>query len=181
MNDERHHVGGQFPWKKEHVERMQAAYAGGESWTIVAEEFGITRNSVIGKAHRLGLFKGAEPPPHYKRKAKPPPPPKPKPPPKIVYIPPPLKPPVIMLTKPDKSRPCVITELREAQCRWPLWTHPDQAPKHYCGRMRTLGPYCATHADVAYQPLKNRDDSGRYIALPGAVESRPRATRIARG
>ena len=50
-----------------------------------------------------------------------------------------------------------IMELRESMCRWPLGD-PASADFRYCGaKMQIgLGPYCAYHARIAYQPVADR-------------------------
>jgi GcrA cell cycle regulator len=58
-------------WSKERVEILKRMWAEGASARLIAEALGgdATRNSVIGKAYRLGLSKPSKPP---KRASEPP-------------------------------------------------------------------------------------------------------------
>ncbi len=54
------------------------------------------------------------------------------------------------------SKRVTIMELREGTCRWPLGD-PAHAGFSYCGAQAVTGlPYCAHHAQVAYQPSTER-------------------------
>ena len=54
------------------------------------------------------------------------------------------------------SRRVQIMDLREGTCRWPLGD-PSSADFCYCGASAMTGmPYCAHHAQVAYQPATER-------------------------
>ena len=54
------------------------------------------------------------------------------------------------------SRRVQIMDLREGMCRWPLGD-PTGADFCYCGASAMTGmPYCAHHAQVAYQPAAER-------------------------
>jgi GcrA cell cycle regulator len=54
------------------------------------------------------------------------------------------------------SKRVTIMELREGTCRWPLGD-PSSADFCYCGAKAVTGlPYCAHHAQVAYQPSTER-------------------------
>lgn len=45
----------------------------------------------------------------------------------------------------------VLIDLRNDQCRWPLWGEGHDEPRLYCGAGRDLGlPYCPDHARLAY-------------------------------
>jgi GcrA cell cycle regulator len=49
-----------------------------------------------------------------------------------------------------------IMELREGVCRWPLGD-PTSPDFRYCGARASEGlPYCAYHAQIAYQPATER-------------------------
>jgi GcrA cell cycle regulator len=55
------------------------------------------------------------------------------------------------------SERVTIMDLRESMCRWPLGdpTNPDF---RYCGAKMQIGagPYCLSHARIAYQPVQDR-------------------------
>jgi GcrA cell cycle regulator len=49
-----------------------------------------------------------------------------------------------------------IVELKEEMCRWPLGD-PTTAEFRYCGAHAPgVGPYCAHHGKLAYQPTQDR-------------------------
>jgi GcrA cell cycle regulator len=49
-----------------------------------------------------------------------------------------------------------IVELKEAMCRWPLGD-PTSSEFRYCGSPSSgVGPYCAHHSKLAYQPVQDR-------------------------
>ena len=67
-------------WTDERIERLKAMWAEGSTASQIAEELGgVSRNAVIGKAHRLGLESRPSPvkPGEEKEKARPRPPPRP--------------------------------------------------------------------------------------------------------
>jgi len=61
-----------------------------------------------------------------------------------------------------------IMELRESMCRWPLGD-PTSSEFRYCGaKMQIgLGPYCAHHARIAYQPAQDRRRDREKRAMRG--------------
>ena len=139
-------------WTDERVDLLKKLWKKGLSASQIAEELGdVTRNAVIGKAHRLGLSsrpsplkKAAKAAPEKKAKpaAKKKPAAKPKP--KAV----------------EKEEPAVITilTLTERMCKWPLG-HPGDDDFRFCGRKTVPGqPYCAYHAAMAYQAPQPRKD-----------------------
>ncbi|WP_298426927.1 GcrA family cell cycle regulator [Rhodoblastus sp.] len=160
-------------WTDERVEQLKKMWLDGLSASQIASELahGITRNAVIGKVHRLGLsgrVKSPAPAPVRARvkpraedekgaptapishgnlavalEARPAPAPAPRPAAKDVVIP--------------MSERVSIMELRESMCRWPLGD-PASPDFRYCGaKMQIgLGPYCAHHARIAYQPAQDR-------------------------
>src|SRR5215213_1085709 len=55
-----------------------------------------------------------------------------------------------------RSEGVTIMELREGVCRWPLGD-PTTPAFRYCGARAAEGlPYCAHHAQMAYQPATER-------------------------
>ena len=52
--------------------------------------------------------------------------------------------------------PATILTLRDTMCKWPIGDPAD--PKFaFCGRKSDCGPYCAEHAQVAFQPARKRE------------------------
>jgi len=107
-------------------------------------QFGLrfTRNSIIGRSHRLGLhFKRS--PGSEKRTQKPPKMFKPR---KIV------KHTAVIIPLPRLNIP--MNDLNENTCRWPAG---DAPPYNYCGKRRERGAFCSEHAALAYvQPKYSR-------------------------
>lgn len=164
-------------WTDERVELLRKLWLEGLSASQIASELshGITRNAVIGKVHRLGLSGRAKSAQAAVSPAAAPARPKLAPAPRAM-APRPIAPMVIGATAlAMKPRPApapvaapeavvvpiservTIMELREAMCRWPLGD-PTNAEFRFCGA-RTCeagAPYCATHAQLAYQPAQDR-------------------------
>ena len=164
-------------WTKERIERLKELWTEGLSASQIAAELGggLTRNAVLGKANRLGLTHGAA------KEARTPRPRKPHPPDPAPTAEPssPTEPtPASMPTKPvavsgpaaappapvalreaaivPQSEGVTIMELREAMCRFPLGD-PTTPEFRYCGAQAiTDRPYCAHHAQIAYQPATER-------------------------
>ena len=144
----------------------------------LTKEFGdnFTRNSVIGRAHRVKVFVNgvwkklceAYPRPSATRVArkqdKPFTQPRnrvraDKPATNAIYAPLP-KPPRSHLTIPVlAAAPDNIIKtlsLTETTCRWPIGD-PLEADFHFCGRRKSFGiPYCEHHAAIAYNPAARR-------------------------
>ena len=51
-----------YRWTPERIDRMRELLDKGVSFGLIAKELGCTRNSAIGKAHRLGIRTGRYPP-----------------------------------------------------------------------------------------------------------------------
>lgn len=128
-------------WTKERIAKLQKMWEKGLSASQIAEELGeVTRNAVIGKAHRLGLSGRPSPVKSAKKAAQ-----KPKPAAK--------KPP-----KETKAKVITLLMLTDRICKWPIG-HPDEATFHFCGIESAPGhPYCAEHAGMAYQERSSRKD-----------------------
>ena len=111
-------------WTVERVDDLARFWSQGLSARQIAEKLaGVTRNAVIGKAHRLNLQRGAE-------EAEP----IPEPPPPVPEVP-------IFAPMP---------EAKSWMCRWPL-EDPGRFGLHICGKTAQPGRYyCAEHLTVAY-------------------------------
>lgn len=154
-------------------ERASAAVAA----QILSEKFGgyVTRNMVIGKAHRLGLkhSEGKVASTHQKKSqqvgvkkplitqlAK------------IVQLPPQASSRLPVKPKPvdnsDGSRRIGLLDLRETTCRFPI-DDPRQESFGYCGAPSPVGkPYCDHHHRIAYvrhQPPVSRKKSGNHHGM----------------
>ncbi|GGE03985.1 hypothetical protein GCM10011529_07990 [Polymorphobacter glacialis] len=159
-------------WTDERIAQLKAGWEGGMTASQIAEQLGegVTRNAVIGKAHRLGLearpspVKGSEDPgvvaPPAAVAAPPVAPPPNSPPAAVAAT---LAPRPIVAKKPvrtGKAARTTLLDLNEKICKWPLG-HPGDADFHFCGKASQAGfPYCTEHCLLAYQaqlPRRDRD------------------------
>jgi len=129
-------------WTDETIEKLKQLWAKGQSASKIAEELGagITRNAVIGKAHRLGLK--ARPSPvrvdGSKSKA--------------------AAGAKARRGKAKKKKTIGLLDLTERMCKWPIG-HPGEADFHFCGAEAVPGtPYCQAHCQEAYQTPQSRRD-----------------------
>jgi GcrA cell cycle regulator len=155
-------------WTDDRVETLRKLWLDGFSASQIAKQLGggLTRNAVIGKVHRLGLSGRAAPSqpqrPAFKatRPARPAPAPAPAPrrpepvlqaaEPKVVYV-------------AEEAGSATVLTLGAHMCKWPIGD-PSSDGFSFCGRVSSgEGPYCAHHAQVAYQaaPRKAASAGGR--------------------
>jgi GcrA cell cycle regulator len=155
-------------WTDERIAQLKAGWEGGMTASQIAEQLGegVTRNAVIGKAHRLGLearpspVKGgdeaAEAAPAPVAAATTTAAPRPAP----VAAPPVAKPVAKKPVRTGKAARTTLLDLNEKICKWPIG-HPGEADFHFCGKPVQAGfPYCTEHCLVAYQaqlPRRDRD------------------------
>jgi GcrA cell cycle regulator len=159
-----------FPptWTVERIDAMKTLLEAPERWSaeavssIISKQFGlrISRNSVIGKAARLGipLNKNTSGP---KPKAEPKPKRKPKATPAqrrgLGVAPTMSKPqqpaPAKIRCDPLKAGMFHVTELEEGMCKWPTG---EGAEITFCGLNQVEGmPYCGPHCRLAFQPPRS--------------------------
>jgi len=125
-------------WTDETIETLKQLWEQGRSASKIAEELGegISRNAVIGKAHRLGLKSRPSPvrgdgAGGKSAKAK---------------------------TSGDKQEMIGLLDLSERMCKWPIG-HPGETDFHFCGAQAAPNmPYCEAHCREAYQTQQNRRD-----------------------
>jgi GcrA cell cycle regulator len=144
-------------WTHDRVEILTQLWTDGLSASEVARKLGgVTRNAVIGKLHRLGLLgtRATASAPHAPRPSRLPKAARaraalPRPPPRSGSLAPapPCPQPQDQLT----GTILQLTDLRRTTCRWPIGD-PQAEGFSFCGRRATRGPYCGSHAAVAYQP-----------------------------
>ena len=133
-------------WTHERIEHLKKLWETGHTASNIATELGgITRNAVIGKAHRLGLSG------RMKSKSKV----------SSVSIVRRKKMPanrnskIIELTTSvsEPMNPISFAGIKDGLCRWPLG-EPEDLDFKFCGRSSNDGVvYCDEHHSLAYQPL----------------------------
>jgi len=128
-------------WTDETIERLKALWSEGHSASRIADDLGegITRNAVIGKAHRLGLKSRPSPVRGDGSKAK-------------------SAGGKTKRKKAQKKQTIGLLDLTERMCKWPIG-HPGEADFHFCGAEAVPGtPYCQPHCAEAYQTPQSRRD-----------------------
>lgn len=158
-------------WTAEAIERLKALWAEGHSTAEIGRRMGISKNAVVGKAHRLNL--PARPSP-IRRDAVPRPAPVPRAPrpmPAARQVPPPMLraapvavAPVVAAAPaapvvrafPAAARP----RFGSRSCCWPIG-EPGTSGFRFCGADPMAGkPYCTEHAALAYvKPRDRREDA----------------------
>lgn len=126
-------------WTDDRVALLTKLWTEGKTAAEIAKELGgVTRNAVIGKAHRLKLSNRVSPiqqnkkPVQKKKKT--------------------AQPVAKTIAVSDAERETVsLIDLGARQCRWPIGDPQDEA-FGFCGDHSISGlPYCLEHSKVAYQ------------------------------
>ena len=141
-------------WTEDRVSLLKKLWGDGHTAAEIAKQLGgVTRNAVIGKAHRLKLSNRVSPiqqnkKPANKNTQR-----------KVVEkekittsaTPKSTTPTTSALKSPSPENLYSLTELQPRMCRWPSGD-PREEDFGFCGERTISGiPYCAEHAKVAYQ------------------------------
>tara|TARA_B100000575_G_scaffold281296_1_gene271801 strand:+ start:166 stop:660 length:495 start_codon:yes stop_codon:yes gene_type:complete len=155
-------------WTEEKVNKLKELWGKGNTASQIAEIIGgITRNAVIGKAHRLNLsakiktrtvssnenYDNAVEQRNNKikrgRRSK-------------------FK--SLIIEKDfEPENPKQLEELDENSCKWPMG-HPNEKSFYFCGRTSLKDfSYCKLHLLYAYQPKGKKEDVIEKDEVPGFI------------
>jgi GcrA cell cycle regulator len=157
-------------WNDETIARLRAFWDEGHSTAEIGRRLGITKNAVVGKAHRLNLVARPSPirrasveeklergAPQPRRVVGPtlasvseaqPPAPRASTP----RVPDVARPQPVLRAVPPSPRPAV----RVVSCCWPIG-EPGTPSFRFCSDAAMAGkPYCADHAAIAYVKVRDR-------------------------
>lgn len=155
-------------WTDDRVAVLKKLWGEGKTAAEIAKELGgVTRNAVIGKAHRLKLSNRVSPIQQNKKVAAPKP--------QNQNTQTPVQPRKRIKEVIDDDRERIpLTDLNAGECRWPMGD-PREANFGFCGcKALPSLPYCLEHSQVAYQPAtRNR------IMKDKAVEEQVTAQELA--
>jgi GcrA cell cycle regulator len=158
-------------WTEEKVAKLKELWGKGNTASQIAEIIGgISRNAVIGKAHRLNLsakiktraatsnknFEDSLEEKNIKtkkgRKSK-------------------FK--SLIIEKDfEPENPKQLEELDESSCKWPIG-HPDEEAFYFCGRSSLKDfSYCKLHLLYAYQPKGKKEEVVEKEEAPDFIEKK---------
>ena len=122
-------------WNDDTILRLRGLWNEGHSTAEIGRRMGITKNAVVGKAHRLTL------------------PPRPSP----IRCQPGRTISSSITPRPTSAQP-MRAGLRVSACCWPIG-EPGTAAFRFCDHEALHGkPYCRDHAQIAYVKARDRKD-----------------------
>lgn len=119
-------------WTDEQIDTLRKLWGEGLSTSEIGRQLGVSKNAVVGKAHRLGLPSRPSP---IKR---------------------------AVASAPARATRKVVSVPKESApkgptCQWPIG-HPNEPGFRFCGKPSlSAKPYCQEHYDIAYIPAQRRE------------------------
>ncbi len=152
-------------WSAEAIERLKALWAEGHSTAEIGRRMEISKNAVVGKAHRLNLSArpspirrepGDKPVAAVPRAPRLPAPRSTLPQPAMRAVPPPVTPVSTPLTAPTTVVRAFPRFASKRDCCWPIG-EPGTPEFRFCSAEASGGkPYCLEHAAIAYVKARDR-------------------------
>ncbi len=120
-------------WTDDRISKLKKLWSEGLTTGEIGKRLGVSKNAVVGKAHRLGLKSRPSPIRRAGKKAEP---------------------------KKEEAKVYTLANLTTMTCRWPIGD-PKEENFHFCGKpIFQTKPYCAEHCAAAYVGSnKNRGES----------------------
>jgi GcrA cell cycle regulator len=153
-------------WNDTVIAELRGLWSEGLSTAEIGRRLGISKNAVVGKAHRLDLSPRPSPIRRQERDPAAPPPtpravgptlaplpsrPAPEPMPSPRATPPAIKPPA-----PRRLTAVATPVARVSACCWPIG-EPGKPSFHFCDAAAVHGkPYCVEHVQLAYVKIRDR-------------------------
>jgi GcrA cell cycle regulator len=151
-------------WSDKKIEELKKLWGKGLTTTEIGKKLNVSKNSVVGKVHRLGLksrpspIKVTKEEPKSKKSL-----PVEKKSAKVATVAPKpkneIKIPEVKVKSKDKTKVADtsvdIIDLKPGMCKWPSGD-PKTPNFHFCGKKSLEGkPYCAAHYAMAYTSSKS--------------------------
>ena len=157
-------------WNEEKVNKLKELWGKGNTASQIAEIIGgISRNAVIGKAHRLNLsakiktraatsnqnFENSQEEENKTKRGR-----------KSKFK-------SLIIEKDfEPENPKQLEELNENTCKWPFG-HPDENSFYFCGRSSLKDfSYCKLHLLYAYQPKGKKEEVTEKEEVPEFIKKK---------
>ena len=137
-------------WTPERIATVTRLWNEGLTTAEIGRAIGMSKNAVVGKAHRLQL--PPRPSPIRQGKSTPSTP-------GASNGRKPAAAPVVVMSQARPRAPAPQPVVGSAACKWPIG-HPDEPGFHFCSEHALLGkPYCMEHYRRAYVVARPRSDA----------------------